>query len=422
MEEFANAGTQVVFVQCPLEDTPEGRVLFNIKGVFAEYEREKIRERTLRGKVRYIREGGWFGLPPFGYKVVGQRLEIDTSEAPWLREIFGRYARGEATLQQLARYLTEMAVPTRRATKDQKWNPSVIGRMLTRELYAGVFRREIKGVPESSCEIAVPPIVDHDIWEAAQRRFSANRAEAQKNKTHFYPLTGLLRCGVCGGRYHGRFMAASGYRYYRCTTNQNPTRYTIRCGNRGVRADKLEAAIWDQVVTFVTRPEAVLMGQRLLAGEATVDGRAELDEQLFHLGRMEAKVSVRKSRLLDLMLDRPQDKAMLSEKLDALDLELGRIAYRRGRLVEAIDQASSLAERLEQINDLFRTLSSRIQSLTADERRGVCHLLIESIRISKDGPTQIDWLIPLPPAGAPTVDPQANGPAVTHKSPRSQRR
>jgi site-specific DNA recombinase len=50
LEEFKRAGARVEFLTTPAEDTAEGRLLLNVSGVIAEFEREKIRERTLRGK------------------------------------------------------------------------------------------------------------------------------------------------------------------------------------------------------------------------------------------------------------------------------------------------------------------------------------------------------------------------------------
>ncbi len=49
LEEFKQAGARVEFLTTPAEDTAEGRLLLNVSGVIAEFEREKIRERTLGG-------------------------------------------------------------------------------------------------------------------------------------------------------------------------------------------------------------------------------------------------------------------------------------------------------------------------------------------------------------------------------------
>jgi len=49
-KEFEKAGVRLEFLTTPTENTPEGRLLLDVKGVIAEYERETIRERMMRGK------------------------------------------------------------------------------------------------------------------------------------------------------------------------------------------------------------------------------------------------------------------------------------------------------------------------------------------------------------------------------------
>jgi site-specific DNA recombinase len=89
LEEFKRAGARVEFLRTPAEDTAEGR-LVNVSGVIAEFEREKIRERTLRGKREKARRGLVVapGHSPFGYKPEQGRLVIDERQAAVVREIY----------------------------------------------------------------------------------------------------------------------------------------------------------------------------------------------------------------------------------------------------------------------------------------------------------------------------------------------
>lgn len=49
-EEFAKWDVTVEYVLAEYEDNPEGRLQKNVRAVVAEYEREKIIERSIRGK------------------------------------------------------------------------------------------------------------------------------------------------------------------------------------------------------------------------------------------------------------------------------------------------------------------------------------------------------------------------------------
>src|SRR5215813_10295440 len=71
VEEFTRCGCDVIFVQHGLGTSPEEQMLLQMQGVFAEYERALIQERTRRGRLFAARQGrvNW-GNPPYGYTYV----------------------------------------------------------------------------------------------------------------------------------------------------------------------------------------------------------------------------------------------------------------------------------------------------------------------------------------------------------------
>ena len=95
IEEFRRCGCEVVFVQHPLGASPEEQMLVQMQGVFAEYERALIQERTRRGRLFAARQGrvNW-GNPPYGYTYVRktfttpQHLVINEAEAEVVRLIY----------------------------------------------------------------------------------------------------------------------------------------------------------------------------------------------------------------------------------------------------------------------------------------------------------------------------------------------
>lgn len=102
IEEFAKAGTTVVFVKGPRGDSPEDALLVQFQGMIAEYERAQILERTRRGKTHRAKAGTINVLSgaPFGYRYVRKsehaeaRYEIVAHEAAIVAELFARYADG----------------------------------------------------------------------------------------------------------------------------------------------------------------------------------------------------------------------------------------------------------------------------------------------------------------------------------------
>ena len=90
IEEFARAGTSVMFINGPApSDSPEDALLVQFQGMIAEYERAQIIERTRRGKAHRAQSG-------HGERAVGGavRLPVRSQERACRRPLRGRPARG----------------------------------------------------------------------------------------------------------------------------------------------------------------------------------------------------------------------------------------------------------------------------------------------------------------------------------------
>jgi site-specific DNA recombinase len=190
---------------------------------------DKVR-RGQRGRVAQKRIAGGLG---YGYAVVrnigadgeierGVR-EIDESQAKIVRRIFAEYVVGRSP-RAIARDLNAESVP---APRGGTWNASTINGhpvrlhgILTNPFYAGKMiynrvayrkdpetgRRELRPVPpEQWVEVDVPElrIVDPDTWAKAQalRRRLGSTPRLQHAQRPKHLLSGLTRCGVCGGAF-----------------------------------------------------------------------------------------------------------------------------------------------------------------------------------------------------------------------------
>ena len=144
IEEFARAGTTVMFVKGPRSDSPEDALLVQFQGMIAEYERAQILERTRRGKAHRAKSGAINVLSgaPFGYRYVRKsehaeaRYEIVAHEAAIVAELFARYADGGVAIGELARWLSGLGVATR--TGKPRWDRSTVWGMLRNPAYAGL--------------------------------------------------------------------------------------------------------------------------------------------------------------------------------------------------------------------------------------------------------------------------------------------
>ena len=96
MDEFRRAGCEVVFLNHAFGDSPEQQMLLRMQGVFAEYERALMLERTRRGRLFWARRArvNWGGTPTYGYRLfprsenLPRRLVAEESKAAAVRQMY----------------------------------------------------------------------------------------------------------------------------------------------------------------------------------------------------------------------------------------------------------------------------------------------------------------------------------------------
>src|SRR2546428_3098106 len=186
IEEFERAGVEVEFLTVSKDASPEGRLLLQVKGVIAEYEREKIRERTSRGRREKARRGLVVTGPyPYGYRADAAnpgRVVVQDDEAHVVRMMYGWLANEHRSIRTITIELRRLGIAPRRG---RAWAPSSVRKILTSPFYIGKafynrrekienpttgrrgtgrrFRPESEWIP-----LSVPAIVSPELFEQAQ--------------------------------------------------------------------------------------------------------------------------------------------------------------------------------------------------------------------------------------------------------------
>jgi len=297
LDELARHGVRMLFSDAPeIDDDPQARLLTQVQGVIAEYERAKIAERYRRGKLYRSRAGeviSW--KTPYGYRRVARgpdgpaHLVVFEPEAEVVRRIFDDYVLGGHSTRQIVKRLYGDGVPS--PTGTAMWGTSTIGRVLRNEAYIGrVYynrtelvpatdpgRRHYRQLPRPKEEwiaIAVPPILSEDVFEAAHRVSRDNSKWSPRKATPgAWMLRGLVVCGSCGvstACHQMRGRNGTWHRYYYCR-NHDPVRAggeARRCPERNIRAEELDAFVFDQIRNALLRPDMLVAGEHALAERA----------------------------------------------------------------------------------------------------------------------------------------------------------
>lgn len=189
---------------------------------------------------------------PFGY--AEDRITIREPEAALVRQLAERFLAGESC-RSLAAWLQEAAVPT---VEDKPWHSPGVTAILASPRIAGL--RAHRGV------IVGPAVWEPIITDDQHRRIKAliqQKAVSGKRSPRRYLLSGLLRCGRCGGKLYSS--ARETTRRYVCLKGPDHG----GCGRLTVVAAPAESLIADAVLYRLDTPELA----DALAGRAARDDR-----------------------------------------------------------------------------------------------------------------------------------------------------
>lgn len=265
IDELTEARIQVLFVTTPPPEDDSDRLLYGVKGIFAEYERAKIVERFRLGKLRKAKDGHIvIGQPPYGYDYVPRQGDtqahfvINEREATVVKMIFSWVVEDRLTMREIVKKLQELGIQPKRSKKDT-WNTSTLTHLLRNEAYIGtvIFNKSVAVVPQKPLNnekykrykktskrlkpenewvrIPITPIMDKSLFESARRQLKLNYETCDRNKKNEYLLGGQIYC-VCGKRRTGEGPQHGKHLYYRCSERVYSFPLPSKCKVKGVNA------------------------------------------------------------------------------------------------------------------------------------------------------------------------------------------
>lgn len=323
------------FASYTFENNSQGKFMLAIMFGQSKYYSDNLSEVVKRGNRTKV-AGGWRpGSAPIGYLNDGatKTIVVDPQYAPLVREMFNLVLSGGKSAREIARIAREeweLRTPKRRRGGGVV-HESMVHRLLTNPFYAGLFTWDgqlVQGRHQA--------LVSMDEFQAVQARI--RRPGVQRQQRHFFPFTGLIRCGACGRAItaqHSTNRFGSRYIYYRCTRRG----YGMRCRQPSVRAEVLEAQIaaWLSELPKGSDVEARLEQMlRARGGDVSATKRAVRDG----VERGIAETQSRLKELTDLRLRRLVDDEEFLAQRASLQSELLR-------LTSKAKEAINLSERFK---------------------------------------------------------------------------
>jgi site-specific DNA recombinase len=426
LEELERFGVRVIFLEQPPSDDPHARLLTQIQGAIAEYERMKITERYRRGKLFRARQGEvvcW--KAPYGYRRVARRdtvpahLEIADAEAQAVRQIFAWHVHERLSVRQIALRLTES--PHLTATGRQRWGVSTVSRLLHNEAYIGrmyINRQEvIDGAPKALSArgrsktrrtrptsewipLAVPSIVDADLFRRSQAIHSENTWFSPRHLTsEHYLLRRVARCRVCDlGMSCQRLRGRDGtwHYYYDCRGHDVlRARDAIgRCPQRRLRADALDDLVWAEVRGHLESPALILKAYARLQTEPIARADERVAPDVRDLQKKLAECDREEHRLLDAY------QAGLIP-LDQLRRRQELLRQRRAHVASSLEAwQTERAAAVEQaqlqmtLERFIRNVNEPLATMPFERRQQLVRTVVERVMV-EDGRVDIHFAIPV---------------------------
>jgi site-specific DNA recombinase len=378
--------------------TAIGRMLVQLLGVFAEFERETIIDRVTKGMAAKATKGKWpGGRRPYGYIVDKdtQHLVPHDPEIATVKTIYHLYTSERLGTRAIATELNERGI--RNATGNI-WSGFTIARILDNPAYAGDLAYADVYVPD-----AHPPLIERDIFTRA-RQIADARADTHTQRAASpsdYCLTGLITCPTCGSKYigtaaHGRTRA---YRYYTCCSR---SKYGAGgCKGARLNADATDDAVLQALADFYATADTLLTRVITTAQEqfhdAHTDRRAELDTITTQIHHTEAAID----RYHIAFEAGTMDDTTAGPRINELRHKITQLKTRHHDLTEAL--TAQPAPPPPGTLDFVRThLRDLITNGSPGERKRAIEALIHEVRLTEEGsvipvfkiPTSQTLLIP----------------------------
>jgi DNA invertase Pin-like site-specific DNA recombinase len=290
-----------VIVQVTDEDIQEELMLLMRAG-FAGAESRRTSERVKANMARIVSKGTHSGRVPFGFtpikkiedgKAVVERWEIDEAKAEVVREMVRLATEENLGFLAIANALNDKGY---RTTAGGHWVAASVQVILRNPVLNGTMVYGRRGKKKANVadqqdlvrvEGVFPKILSDEEWAALQQRLDIRR-EHSRGATHKseYLLSGILRCGYCGGPMIGKMTSTykgKGYPRYYCSSAQK-SRQSCAYYN-GHSAPKLEAAIEADFAKNLDLLKRDLLNEEEFkqANEARPEEQAQLQARLEEL-------------------------------------------------------------------------------------------------------------------------------------------
>lgn len=353
--------------------TPFGRAMVGILSVFAQLEREAIRERMMMGMHERAKEGLHHGskMSPIGYEFDGDQLVINEHEAAQVRLIYKLFLEGKS-MASIAKYMREAGYKHKYSNYR---NTRTVANILSRAVYAGKIKYQDKYY-EGQHE----PIISKDVWDKTQEMLEQMRAnQVKRSPATDVLLKDLLFCAHCGGKISRR-KSGKTRTYYSCYSRHGSPAYMVKdpnCKNKIWKTRELDDLVSDQILQLAHNSDGIA---------ALVKKDTKQGGDIKKLKKEIEKIDKRIDRLMALYQDDEMPLAEISTRVKRLHEDKKSL---EAALIEQNKKDRPIQDG-QDIKELLKSVQSTWVTATMEEKIAITQQLIKRIWVDNDN-IKIEW-------------------------------
>ncbi len=348
---IASAGAKLVSVAEPVDESPAGKLLYNLMAGVAQYQSDNLAIEVLKGMDTKAKRGGTPYRAPLGYlnrqdyNDDGTRISsvvVDLERGPLIRWVFEQYAIGDYSIRYLVDAVNAQGLRSRSSRKraGRPLTISGIHHILRSPYYMGVV--PYRGVYHEGKH---EPLVSTELWLRVQEVLTGHHLAGEKERKHPHYLKGTIYCGECGARLiYSRNRGHGGeYEYYTCLSRRTGRR---PCTRTPIRLERIEDGIARFYAAFQLPPQRAARIRAGVLEELSAD-------------REHATLAADRARRRIIRLDDEREKLLAAHYAGAVPVDILKKEMNR-LTTEMADAEAAVRTATRSLADLEATLTQAL--------------------------------------------------------------
>lgn len=395
-EEFENNDVSFISVQENIDfKGPIGKLIFQIFGAIAQFERELIKGRTRMGLIASAEMGNYTGSAiPYGYKPdknpsgKGKKLKVIPSERDWVEKMYEWYVYEEMGFGQIATKLTELKVPkgehSRVRNKFSKWDAEYVGDIIKNSIYRGEYVANWKDdagneLPVDEWTIVpIPPCVSDYLYYQAQYVLDNKKGGWSENT---YVLKGKLKDVTVDERpwFVGAKRYKGGFSYRRKQfTDSNGVYHPVF----EVPAKQMDDYIINKIQEALENPK-VFIEKHLSKKYTSRTQIQKIEDQLDNLRaqRMNAELSL--SKVETAYESGTYSEEKLNQKSAEWNTKIEQMESKIAELEDELVFISQIDVEVQKLREASKQVKYKFESLNEKQKQILVNLFIDKVEMAR---------------------------------------